>query len=107
MRWLALLLLSATAHAEAPRCLAVLSTNDIHGSVDATETKAGDQKIRSGGLLALASYLEPLRQKYGKRLLLLDGGDIYQGTLTSNLSEGAALIAAMNALGYDGAAIGN
>ncbi len=39
--------------------------------------------------------------------MLLDGGDMFQGTLESNLTEGAAVVRAYNALGYDAAAIGN
>ncbi len=104
---LTLLLAFANPAADAPRCVAVLSTNDIHGNIDPQEQKVGTETLRSGGMLALSGYLAPLRRKYGQRLLLLDGGDIYQGTLTSNLSEGAALIAAMNHLGYDAAAVGN
>jgi 5'-nucleotidase len=40
-------------------------------------------------------------------VVLLDAGDMFQGTLESNLTEGAAVIAAYNALGYNAAAIGN
>ncbi|MEI8259194.1 MAG: 5'-nucleotidase C-terminal domain-containing protein, partial [Deltaproteobacteria bacterium] len=40
-------------------------------------------------------------------VLLLDAGDLFQGTLASNLLEGAPVIAAYNALGYDAVAIGN
>jgi len=39
--------------------------------------------------------------------LLIDAGDMFQGTLESNLSEGASVVAAYNALGYTAAAIGN
>jgi 5'-nucleotidase len=40
-------------------------------------------------------------------MILVDAGDMFQGTLLSNLSEGQAVIRAMNALGYTAAAIGN
>ena len=40
-------------------------------------------------------------------MLLLDGGDLFQGTMASNLTEGAVVIDAMNALGYAAAALGN
>src|SRR5690606_10070448 len=57
------LLAPATLFADASeRCLAVLSTNDIHGAIEPHETKAGGQTLRSGGIMVLASYLTPLRQ---------------------------------------------
>ena len=40
-------------------------------------------------------------------MILLDAGDLFQGTLASNLSEGEVVIDAINALGYDAAAVGN
>jgi 5'-nucleotidase len=40
-------------------------------------------------------------------VLLLDAGDLFQGTLAANLSEGAAVIDVYNALGYHAGAIGN
>jgi 5'-nucleotidase len=40
-------------------------------------------------------------------VLLLDAGDMFQGTLESNLNEGASVIAAYNTLGYAAAAVGN
>lgn len=40
-------------------------------------------------------------------MLLLDAGDLYQGTLESNLNEGAVVTDAYNAIGYQAAAIGN
>ena len=39
--------------------------------------------------------------------MLLDAGDAFQGTLESNLTEGAAVVRAYNALQYDAIAIGN
>ena len=39
--------------------------------------------------------------------MLVDAGDMFQGTLESNLTEGAAVVRAYNALEYDAAAVGN
>jgi 2',3'-cyclic-nucleotide 2'-phosphodiesterase (5'-nucleotidase family) len=39
--------------------------------------------------------------------VLVDAGDMFQGTLPSNLAEGAPVVAAYGALGYAAAAIGN
>ncbi len=40
-------------------------------------------------------------------MALLDAGDMFQGTLESNLAEGAPVVRDYNALGYTAAAIGN
>ena len=40
-------------------------------------------------------------------MLLIDAGDMWQGKLESNLSEGAALVDAYNSLGYTAVALGN
>src|SRR5690606_38425683 len=60
-----------------------------------------------GGLAVFAGYLDILRRDNPGGVVLLDGGDIFQGTLASNLTEGAVMVKAMNALGYDAAALGN
>lgn len=40
-------------------------------------------------------------------MLLVDAGDMFQGTLESNMAEGAAVVRAYEALGYHAVAIGN
>ena len=40
-------------------------------------------------------------------MVLLDAGDLFQGTMTSNLGEGQAVIDAFNLMGYAASAIGN
>lgn len=90
-----------------PRCLSIVGNSDLHGALEPTTLRVGNATLRSGGLLALGAYVEVFRSEYGERLLLLDAGDLYQGTLASNLSYGEAVIAAYNALGFDAAAIGN
>src|SRR6476646_8714910 len=82
--------------------LSVVGTNDLHGGVVSDQGR--------GGLALLDGYLRNLRAaraRDGGAVLLLDAGDLFQGTLESNLNEGAVVISAYNALGYDAAAIGN
>lgn len=88
-------------------CLAIVATNDLHGAIEAHTREVGEVALEHGGLLATSGYLRILRDKLGQQMLLLDAGDLYQGTLVSNLSEGKAIIAAYNALGYDATAVGN
>ncbi|MEM7764177.1 MAG: 5'-nucleotidase C-terminal domain-containing protein [Pseudomonadota bacterium] len=81
-----------------PVWISVVGTNDVHGEF------AGVDR----GLLAFSGYVEALRQRRGDNgVVLIDGGDMWQGTLASNLNEGQAITAAYNALGYDAATVGN
>lgn len=79
--------------------LSVVGTNDQHGYL---EVPSGQ-----GGAALLGGYLRALRARRPGRVLLVDGGDLFQGTLVSNTAEGAPVIRAMNALGYHAAAVGN
>ena len=82
--------------------LSVVGTNDLHGGVFARNNR--------GGLEWLGGYLKNLRAartRDGGAVVLVDAGDMFQGTLESNLNEGAVVVAAYNALGYSAAAIGN
>src|SRR4051812_25677148 len=95
--WVALWV--AVTPAPSPRCVQIVGTNDLHGHIapDARQTKptAPGQPsltVEQGGLADLAGYLDILQHKFPKQLLLLDGGDLFQGTVPSNLSKGAAVI---------------
>jgi len=82
--------------------LSIVGTNDLHGGISERDGR--------GGLALLGGYVKNLRAaraKDGGAVLLLDGGDMFQGTLESNVSEGASVVAAYNALGYTAAAVGN
>jgi 5'-nucleotidase len=85
--------------AEPPRCVTIVGTNDLHGHI--AEVPGGQP-----GLAWLAGYLRLVRKAEGP-VLLLDGGDLFQGTLESNLNHGKSVIAAYNAMGYDAAVLGN
>ena len=79
-----------------PLIVSLIGTNDLHGHMDR--------------LPLLAGYVNNLRQQRradGGGVLLVDAGDMFQGTLASNLSEGAAVITLYNAMGYAATAVGN
>lgn len=87
---------SAAPPAKPPVVISVVGTNDLHGRVFA--------------LPLLGGYIENLRrarEASGGGVLLVDGGDMYQGTLESNLLEGLPVRDAYTALGYDAVTIGN
>jgi 2',3'-cyclic-nucleotide 2'-phosphodiesterase (5'-nucleotidase family) len=94
---------AARPPAQAPSfTLSIVGTNDLHGGVLESNGR--------GGLALLDGYLRNLRAARAKdrgAVLLLDAGDLFQGTLESNLNEGEVVISAYNAMGYDAAAIGN
>lgn len=84
----------------------VLETTDFHGAI-----LGGNRDRRSGrpvgGTPALAAAIERLRAANPEGTVLVDGGDIYQGTMISNLQYGRPVIEQMNLLGYDALSVGN
>jgi 5'-nucleotidase len=93
----------------APVHVVVVGTTDVHGwFAGHVETpQAGGEGVLWGGLPALASYVEALRAENGNNVVLVDSGDLFQGTLESNLFEGEPVVRGYNALGYSAAAVGN
>ncbi|MGH9309744.1 MAG: bifunctional metallophosphatase/5'-nucleotidase [Vicinamibacterales bacterium] len=93
---------AASQTADRQVTISIVGTNDLHGGVLPRDGR--------GGLALLSGYVKALREarlRDGGAVLLIDGGDMFQGTLESNLSEGAAVVAAYNALGYTAATVGN
>jgi len=94
--------LLASCSAPSEFVITIIGTNDVHGQLIQSEER--------GGLVTMSGYVGAVRdarEQDGGGVLLIDAGDMWQGTLESNLSEGAAMISAYNALGYTAAAIGN
>ncbi|HUF49984.1 MAG TPA: 5'-nucleotidase C-terminal domain-containing protein [Longimicrobiales bacterium] len=86
--------------------LRVLSTNDFHGNL--APYAPGWANGRSvGGAATLAAYFAAETETFPGPTIVVDGGDIMQGTPVSNLLRGASSIDYYNAAGYAAAAIGN
>ncbi|MDX8363795.1 5'-nucleotidase C-terminal domain-containing protein [Cytobacillus sp. IB215665] len=79
----------------------ILSTNDIHGNIEFDEAK------QRGGMAVVGGIVDAFRSVNADGTVVLDGGDIMQGTLISNSFEGASTIDTLNSIEYDAAAIGN
>jgi 5'-nucleotidase len=87
----------------------IVGTTDVHGWFNGhVETPpGGGEGVLWGGLPVLATHVEALRVQNGGRVLLVDSGDMFQGTLESNLFEGEAVVRGYNVMGYAAAAVGN
>jgi 5'-nucleotidase len=82
--------------------LSIVGTSDLHGAVH--------PRNGLGGLPLLAGYVNNLRAARasdGGAVLLIDSGDAFQGDVESNLSEGALVVDAYNAMRYTAEAVGN
>src|SRR5215213_4498182 len=95
--------------ATGPVHVVIVHTTDIHGWFNGhVETpQGGGTGVVWGGLPTLSSYIQALREENPGRVVVLDSGDMFQGTLESNLFEGAAVVRGYNRIGYAAAAIGN
>jgi 5'-nucleotidase len=93
----------------APEHVVLVGTTDVHGwFAGHVETPpAGGEGVVWGGLPALASYVETLRAENPGRVVVVDSGDMWQGTLESNMFEGEAVVRGYNIIGYAAAAVGN
>lgn len=92
--------------------LNILHTNDIHGGIverDATFLNP-DFPPGVGGGAWLASFVHEARrqcEEAGEFMVLVDAGDIWQGTPVGGFDSGASVVAWMNAVGYDMMTLGN
>jgi 2',3'-cyclic-nucleotide 2'-phosphodiesterase (5'-nucleotidase family) len=93
--------------APALETITILHTNDFHGALAPEVVKIGSVSFESGGLANLVGHIDQFRKDAGGKVLLLDAGDIWQGTFASNQTKGATVIDAYNIAGYDAAALGN
>ncbi|MGZ7080212.1 MAG: bifunctional metallophosphatase/5'-nucleotidase, partial [Thermoanaerobaculia bacterium] len=89
-----------------PVHVVIVATTDLHGWFDGhRDSRTGNPPY--GGLPLFAGYVDVLRAANGDRVVLVDSGDLFQGTLESNLFEGEPVVRAYNAIGYTAAAVGN
>src|SRR3989339_280114 len=69
--------------------ITVYHTNDVHGHIENSAV--------------LSNFLKSQKKPF----VLLDAGDIFQGTPEGDLTNGEAVIKIMNELGYDAMTVGN
>jgi 2',3'-cyclic-nucleotide 2'-phosphodiesterase (5'-nucleotidase family) len=82
--------------------LPVIETTDVHGYI--VNVVDGTIHYR---MAFVADKVKDIRGDDRERILLLDGGDLYQGASISNLQEGRPVYVSMDKMGYDAVALGN
>ncbi len=85
--------------------LTVLHTNDVHSYIDPFPP-GHPKNPNMGGVARRASLIEMIR-KENSNVLLLDAGDIFQGTPYFNYYGGELEFRLMSMMGYDAATMGN
>lgn len=86
--------------------LPVMETTDVHGTL--VNTSTGTNHYRLAYIADKANDIRGRGADYDtQKLLLLDGGDIYQGTVLSNIRRGQPMYVAFDKMDYDAVALGN
>ena len=84
--------------------ITILHTNDTHSQMD--PLPANDANAGQGGVARRASLVKRVRQE-NPNTLLVDAGDVLQGTPYFNFYKGEVEYKAMSAIGYDVGTLGN
>lgn len=110
--------LAAMGEANDTTRLTILHTNDVHSRLDPFPMDGGKNQ-GLGGVAARADLINTIRNEQagadafdgfksvGNDVLLLDAGDMFQGTPYFNIYKGEPEIKAMSAMRYDAATMGN
>ncbi len=85
--------------------IVILHTNDMHSQIDGFP-KDHPRFPGLGGFSRIAAKVKKIRESY-PNVLLLDAGDIFQGSPYFNFFKGELEIKLMNEMGYDASTFGN
>ena len=88
-----------------PKHITILHTNDTHSQIEPFDT-SNHKFANKGGVARRASLVQKVR-KENPNTLLLDAGDIFQGTPYFNYFGGEIEFKLMSLLKYDAATLGN
>jgi 2',3'-cyclic-nucleotide 2'-phosphodiesterase (5'-nucleotidase family) len=88
------------------RFLRIIATNDFHGALEPRPDASG---VMRGGAAYVAAAVDRARKECAPtcETILLDAGDLFQGTPASNLSYGRPVVEYYNRMGYAASALGN
>jgi len=87
------------------RSITILHTNDTHSRIDPFPENSKFHAYK-GGVVNRAKQIDLIRQEAGN-VLLLDAGDVFQGTPYFNRYNGHLEMQVMQAMGYDAMTMGN
>lgn len=92
--------------------LHLLWTNDLHGHIAPEGARFMNPNFPPplGGAASAAAYIKRIREEAaarGEGVLLVDIGDLFQGTPVGTKTQGTAVIDYFNSIGYDLAVPGN
>jgi 5'-nucleotidase len=90
---------------EEKNLLTILHTNDVHSHLEPFPFDSG-QYAGLGGVAARAALIKQIRSD-NEQVLLLDAGDIFQGTPYFNIYKGEPDMKAMSIMGYEATTMGN
>jgi len=85
-------------------CISILHTTDLHGHILPASDYEGNPD--RGGLARCATQIRRWRRQ-NKNSILIDAGDVYQGTDVSFRNQGQLMIDLFNHLEYDAWILGN
>lgn len=85
--------------------ISILHTNDMHCHIEPF-TGTNERYANKGGLARIAEFANTQKVK-NPNTLLLDAGDMFQGTPYFNYFKGELMLKIMSAAGYDAGTIGN
>jgi len=86
--------------------ITILHTNDQHSRIEPFERSDDERYSNKGGFARRASLIHKIR-KEETNVLLLDAGDVFQGTPYFNFYGGELEYKLMTKMGYDASTIGN
>src|SRR6184192_3519789 len=95
---------AATALNSDTVCISILHTTDIHGHI--LPTSDYDGIADRGGLARCATQIRRWRRQ-NRNSILIDVGDVYQGTEVSLRNKGELMIDLFNHIDYDAWVVGN
>lgn len=86
--------------------ITILHTNDQHSRIEPFEVSSDERTSNKGGFARRAALIHKIRQEE-PHVLLLDAGDVFQGTPYFNYYGGELEYKLMTQMGYDATTIGN
>jgi 2',3'-cyclic-nucleotide 2'-phosphodiesterase (5'-nucleotidase family) len=102
--WLGSTGLGLTQSGAETESISIFHTTDLHGNIVPTTDYDGNGNL--GGFARCAGFIREGRRNFPKSLVV-DIGDVYQGTAESLSNQGRLMIGLFNQMGYDAWTLGN